>query len=345
MGARQRGGLRRAVVPIATAGLVLAGCGSHRESSLRAIGESARIRVGTAVQAVLIHQDGRYEATLGREYDLLTPENDMKWTTIHPSPGAYDWGPADSLVRFAKTHGMQVHGHNLVWTLNPPWVNYVPSGQLARVLRDHIRRVVGRYRGRVAEWDVVNEGIGDNEQLKDNVWLRGIGPGYIEKAFRWAHQADPHARLFYNDYGAEGLGPKSDAVLAMLRSLKRRGVPIDGVGLEMHLVDGRVPEGLAKNMRRLAALRLEIAITEMDVRLRLPATRAALRAQAATYRAVARICARQPSCKEITTWGFTDRSSWIPGMYPGYGAALPFDPSYRRKPAYFALRGALDGSG
>jgi endo-1,4-beta-xylanase len=163
-------------------------------------------------------------------------------------------------------------------------------------------------------------------------------------AFRWAHDADPAAKLFFNETGAEGLGARSDAVYNLVRGLRQRGVPIDGVGLESHFDLNPPPmSDIAANMRRLNALGLETAITELDVRIPLPASAHDLERQRAIYNGLLSTCVAARSCKTFVSWGFTDKVSWIPGTYPGYGAALPFDENYNPKPAYFGLRAALGG--
>jgi len=272
---------------------------------------------------------------------MLTPENDMKWNMIHPQPGVYDLAAADLDVAFAQHHGMAVRGHNLAWGYgNPAWLTTVPftRDELINILHDHIATVVGHYRGRVAQWDVVNEG------LMGGFWRDHIGPDYIDMAFRWAHEADPGAKLFYNDSGAEGLGAASDAVYNLVRVLKQRGVPIDGVGLESHFDLNPLPlADIAANMRRINALGLETAITELDVRVRVPASAPDLARQGAIYNGLLATCLAAPKCKTFVSWGFTDKVSWIPSAFPGYGAALPFDQNYNPKPAYFGLRAGLGG--
>ena len=192
---------------------------------------------------------------------MLTPENAMKFGLVHPEPDRYDFADADYIVGFAEAHGMQVRGHNLVWHFQlPTWLTEGTwtRDELIDILHQHITTVVGHYRGRVAAWDVVNEAIADDGSLRDTIWLRGIGPEYIDMAFRWAHEADPDALLFYNDYAGEGLGAKSDAIYALVQGLLERGVPINGVGLQMHvsLRWSPQPQDVAANMERLGALGL-----------------------------------------------------------------------------------------
>lgn len=204
------------------------------------------------------------------------------------------------------------------------------------ILKNHIYTVVGRYRGRIYAWDVVNEAIADDGSLRRTIWLEKIGPEYIELAFRWAHEADPNALLFYNDYNAEGLGPKSDAVYNLVKNLLEKGVPIHGVGLQMHVSVEWPPNtnDIYANIKRLNELGLEVHITEMDVRIREPATDEDLIRQAEIYRNVLKVCLNAKNCKAFVMWGFTDRYSWIPFFFSGYGSALIFDEDYQPKLAY-----------
>jgi endo-1,4-beta-xylanase len=283
---------------------------------------------------------------LAHEYDSVTPENAMKFAFIHPERHRYDFDDADRIVRFAREHHMKVRGHTLVWYREAP--DWVTKGkwtrpQLERVLRDHIRTVVGRYRGKVAEWDVVNEALGEDGKLRDSVWTRVIGPDYIPLAFRWAHEADPDARLFYNDFDLEYPGPKARAAVDLVRRLKADGVPIDGVGIQAHELTVHTPttEELDAALRSYTDLGLDVAITELDVGVHLPASRRELAEQADVYRYVLDACLDVPRCTSFTTWGFTDRHSWVPGEIDGFGDALPFDQDDRAKPAARALKARL----
>ncbi len=197
------------------------------------------------------------------------------------------------------------------------------------------------YAGKVWAWDVVNEAFTNNGTLRSTVWndspgigLAGKGTGYIEQSFRWAHTADPAAKLFYNDYDAETINPKSDAIYAMAKDFLTRGVPLDGIGFQAHpnlkFNDPRMMASFAANLKRFGDLGLEIHITELDVALdRNDAPR--LAAQAAVYRNVTAICRHTRSCTVLQTWGFTDKYSWIPNFSKGkQGWALPYDATYIR---------------
>jgi endo-1,4-beta-xylanase len=238
-----------------------------------------------------------------------------------------------------------VRGHTLVWhSQNPSWLarNLKSRDDAIAVLKDHIQTIVGHYKGRITAWDVVNEAVDDSTgELRESPWLTAIGPDYIALAFQFAHEADPAAKLYYNDYGAEGIGGKGDAVYELVKGLKEQGVPIDGVGWQGHFQSSSFIMDMKENGRRLADLGLEVSITELDVRIPIPATDLMLEKQSKMYGKVTEICLALPNCKAILTWGFTDKHSWVPGFFSGEGAALPFDESYKPKPAYDAIRAAL----
>jgi endo-1,4-beta-xylanase len=192
-------------------------------------------------------------------------------------------------------------------------------------------------------WDVVNEAIDDGGNMRDSIWLRVIGPDYIEMAFRWAREADPHAKLLYNDYSGEDMGHKANKIYELVKDLKARGVPLDGVGLQMHFEAGKYPkvQDMAANMRRLGELGLEVHVTELDLRVNEPFTPEKLEQQARAYREILEVCLAAPNCRDFIMWGLTDRHSWVPGFFKGTGAALIFDEALQPKPAYFSLIDAL----
>ena len=325
--------------------------GTNGPTSLRQVAEQAGIMIGAAVRPARFAETA-YSATLAREFNMIEPEDAMKWEALRPTATTYDFSAGDQAVRFAQAHGMKVRGHCLVWDHNnPQWLTrgHFTAYQLSQVLHEHISTVMKHYAGQVFVWDVVNEALDENGTIKDSIWYNqpGIAAGnnsaYIEQAFRWAHDADPKALLFYNENGGEGLNRKSDAVFAMLKDFKARGVPIDGVGLQMHI--SRLdydPNAVARNMARLSALGLQVHLTEMDVSLPVDANGAAAdedqRKQAEVYRGVVHACVHNRGCTAIQTWGVTDKWSWI-GSHSHYtrGSALLFDRVYKPKPAYGAI--------
>lgn len=316
--------------------------------TLRSLAQSRHFYIGATVNVEALSDEPVYSATLAREFNMVTPEVSMKFSETEPQRDVYTFAKADSIVAFAQAHQMQVRGHNLVWYTDlPAWLTQgsFTRNQLITILRDHIMTEVTRYRGQVNIWDVVNEAVGDDGSLRDSIWLRGIGPDYIDMAFQWAREANPQARLFYNDYGGEGLGHKSDAIYALVKGMLQRGVPLDGVGLQMHIsLDSYpTPQDVLTNMQRLTALGLEVQITEMDVKTQddarpMPAKMAA---EAQLYGQMLHTCLSLTRCTAFVMWGFTDAHSWIPAYtgHPDY--PLIFDAEYRPKPAYFALESAL----
>jgi endo-1,4-beta-xylanase len=324
--------------------------------SLREEASHVGILVGTAVRPDQLSEQG-YASTLAREFNMVEAEDAMKWWVVRPDRATFDFRQADRIVDFAQAHGMKVRGHTLVWgRSNPSWVaEYHDPPDLHALLQDHIRRVAGHFRGKVFAWDVVNEAFDEKGSVRSTIWYDQPGIGfagqstkYIEQTFLWTHEADPDALLFYNDAEGEGMNAKSDAIYAMVKDFRSRGVPIDGVGLQMHIFDQR-PDfaGVDANIARFTALGVQVHITEMDVALPTKADGIArdpkdLERQAEIYGEIARICMAHPGCTALQTWGFTDKYSWIRSTTKGAkGAALLFDRDYRPKPAYPALRSAL----
>ena len=325
--------------------------------ALRDAAAQRGVMVGAAAVSGNLGQSS-YATALGREFSVVESENDMKWAALHPNPpgsaNEYNFAPADALVSFAQSNNQKARGHNLLWhSYNPAWLNKgnYAAAQLNQILRDHINSVVTHYKGRVYAWDVVNEALDDSSAgLRDSIWYNqpGIGEtgfGFIAQAFQWAHQADPQALLFYNDYNVEDVSlAKSTAMYNMLKTLLAQGVPIHGVGLQLHVTASPnyiSPAGLDANIARLAALGLQVHFTELDVRIPVDSGGAAsagdLKTQAQRYRDIAAVCLKHPACSLIQTWGFTDKYSWIPGAFPGFGAALLFDAAYQPKPSHAAL--------
>ena len=342
--------------------LLLLSLASAMAQTLRDSGAQRGVLMGAAVDTAYIASDATYAATLAEQYSMIEAENEMKWAAIEPTQGVFNFAPGDILVSFAQTNAMELRGHNLCWyAYNPDWLangNFTPS-QLYTLLQTYITQVVGYFKGQVFAWDVVNEALADDGSgLRDSIWYNqpGIGlsgPGYIDQAFRWAHAADPNALLFYNDYSVEDANnnPKSDAMYSLVQGMLARGVPINGVGLQLHITTDPSyvsPAGLEANVVRLIALGLQVHFTELDVRIPVDANGNAsandLAAQAQRYQDIVSVCIKHPGCSAVQTWGFTDKYSWIPGAFPGYGAALPFDANYQSKPAYASIQQALTGT-
>lgn len=289
--------------------------------------------------------DPAYVQLLGHEFDMITPGNGMKWYATEPRQGVFDFTKGDEIVALARANHQQVRGHTLVWHSQlPGWLTggtWTPD-ELRAVLKNHIQTEVRHYRGQLYAWDVVNEAFNEDGSYRENIFYKTLGPGYIADALRWARQADPKVKLYLNDYNIEAVGPKSDAYYTLAKQLKAQGVPLDGIGLQAHLaLQYGYPDTLEDNLRRFAKLGLDTALTEVDVRMILPATDALLAQQADWYGKLTSACLAVRRCVGITIWDYTDRFSWIPSTFPGQGAALPWDEQLKPKPAYFALRNAL----
>ena len=350
---RRRRRLRWVTGAVLVVVLALLGAGAASAAAalahapLRELGQRRGLVVGAAVDGDGL-TSARYRAVLAQDYASVTPENAMKWASTEPSRGVEDFRAADALVGFAAAHGQQVRGHTLVWYRQlPGWLfanGSEPSAdELRTLLRRHVTDTVGRYRGRVASWDVVNEAVDDDGSLRGDVFARVLGPGYVADAFRWAHEADPAAALYYNDYGMEDGGPKADAVHALVTRLVRDGVPIDGVGFQGHVTATTPLGSLTATMDRFADLGLATPLTEADVRLDDDAGPGALREQARVYGRLVEACLRARDCPSFTTWGVDDARSWVPGEFPGSGRALLRDERLAPKPAHAQVRRVLLG--
>lgn len=313
---------------------------------LRDLAQKRGLAIGTAVSADALRGDAQYRTILAREFNMLTCENAMKFGPLHPACGQFAFDDADAIVAFARENGMAVRGHTLVWhRMLPDW--FAKGGFTyddgIDLMRGHIHTVVSRYRGQVCAWDVVNEAFEDDGGWRGTPFLRMFGPDYLTTAFHWAHEADPDVKLFYNDYSADHVNRKSDAIYAMVRMLLDQGVPIHGVGLQMHLCvwDDLHPASVAANIKRFNDLGLDVQITEMDVRMKEPFSESDLLRQARIYREIMEVCLRAERCSAFVVWGLTDRYSWIPDVFEGEGAALLFDADGQPKQAYEALKEAL----
>jgi endo-1,4-beta-xylanase len=321
---------------------------------LRAAAEHAGKRVGTAIMAHHLN-DPAFAKVAARHFDSLTPENEMKWDTIEPQSGLFGFGAADSLVAFATENQMRVRGHVLVYHQQlASWVKGLSGAALHAAMLAHVRGVVGHFKGKVAQWDVVNEALTNEGELRPDSPFTALGPTYFDDAFRAAHEADPQALLFYNDYDIEAGGsPKVEGLFRLVKRLKDAQVPIHGVGLQMHVDPRKWPSAdeIRQNMERLAALGVVVEITEMDVPVGEVAGTLAqkLDTQRILTHDIVAACMAVKACTGVTFWGVSDRSSWLNspewarlrGRMPHL--PLPFDGEYRPKPMFTGIADAFAG--
>ena len=327
-------------------------------NSLRALAAQVGLRVGSAISPFDL-DNAAYSKIAADQFSAVTPENEMKWQVVEPTRGTYDWSGGDRLVRFAQAHHQLVRGHVLLYhSQRPTWLTQgvadgtISSAGLRALLHKHITDEVRHFRGEIWQWDVANEfftGSNPSGINPNDFWISHLGAGVIADAFRWAHDADPHALLFYNDHniaGEDGSNAKSDAAYAWVKQMLADGVPIDGVGEQSHLdLQYGFPSQMRQDLQRFADLGLKVAVTEADVRTfvnnptaQQPTNPLAPSAQAYYYDQMLKACLAVRSCISFTVWGFGDAHSWIPGAFTGKGYAGTYDVNLQPKPSYFALR-------
>ncbi len=333
-------------------------------TSLRALGD----RIGMHIGSAIIPQDldtPAWRAVAANQFNVYTPGNEMKWQIVEPERGVFDWSGADRLVAFAEANRARVRGHTLVWHSQlPTWLTTgvsngtISTSLLWSLLEEHIFTEVGRYQGRIWQWDVANEFFANSwdphptpDGLNgDDFWIQNLGPTVLPKAYEWAHEADRGALLIYNDYniaGEDGTNAKSDAVTAWARTMLDQGVPLMGIGNQGHLDTqyGFSGQPFQADLARYASLGLKVAITEADVRTfvnnatdQVPTDNLALFAQPFEFGQMMKAAIAVPEVISFTVWGFTDADSWVPGFFTGEGYATLYDVNLNPKPAYYELQ-------
>jgi len=329
--------------------------------------------VGAALNPAQFSGEDTQEAALVKaQFNTISPENVLKWEIVHPHPGTYDFSLADKYVEFGQQNHMFIIGHTLVWhAQTPKWVFEDKDGKpvsrdvLLERMRDHINKVVGRYKGRINGWDVVNEALNEDGTLRQSPWMKIIGDDYIEKAFRFAHEADPAAQLYYNDYSLENEAQRKGA-LELVKQLLAKGVPITGVGLQGHFdMNWPSPEQIDATVNEFGKLGVKVMITELDVDVLPAATPSqtaevslhvasdpklnpypnglpeAVQKELATryadlFGAYAKHCGL---VTRVTFWGVTDKNSWK-NNWPVRGRTnypLLFNREAQPKPAFYAV--------
>jgi endo-1,4-beta-xylanase len=336
-----------------------------RPPVLRTLAQARNILFGAAAVSRVLNSDAAMAAIYAHEAAMIVPDFEMKWAIVRPNQTTYNYAGADALARFAATHELKLRGHCLAWEeSNPAWLaTTVTAANAERILVDHIERTVGRYAGRIHSWDVVNEPIWPDHHkpagLRDGVWLRTLGPRYIDIAFRAARAADPKAMLVLNDAGTEVTTPlgrrRRQDFLALLDRLRRDHVPVDAVGLECHLSTRSAvdPDDFSQYLAALAGRGFKILITELDVSdVDEPSPDIAVRdrAVAAVYGKVVSAAVKQPAVVAMLTWELADKYSWLrdrnlsarhrrPDGSPQ--RPLPYDDQLQKKPCWWTMAHAL----
>lgn len=356
-----------ALFAVSTAGASAHNSSSAREDlgdrGLRDLGALRGRYIGTAVNMDALSADPTYRSLTQTEFSSVTAENVMKWGEYEQVRGEPNWAPADRLIRFAKRNNQSVYGHTILWHNQlPSWLTggvangSIDKAELKRILRSHVFELVGRYRGKVRAWDVVNEIFNDDGDAttpatwRSTIWYDAFGPEYVEWVLRWARQADSKVELYLNDYNNENFNGKALAYYNLAKELKRKRVPLDGIGVQGHLSlkYGHPAAGEIKAvLQRYASLGLEIAFTEVDIRMPMTVggepTPEQVTESTRRWRDVIDACLAVRACNTFTVWGHTDKYSWIPGWFGDEDWGTPFTRAYEAKPAYWQLREALAG--
>ena len=295
------------------AGVVIATVAGMATVAIGSTAAQAALAPGTPLKTLAAADGGRYfgsdmtgnllsQSTVtqlqSQQFNMVTPGNEMKWDTTEPSNGTFNFSPGDQIVSYAQSNGEQVRCHNLVWHSQlPSWVSSLPaSNQVQSAMETHITTEATHFKGECYAWDVVNEPFNSDGSSVSDLFFNAMGIGYIADALRTAHAADPNAKLYLNDFNIEGENAKSNAMFSLAQSLLAQGVPLNGIGFESHFILGQIPSDMEANMQRFANLGLDVAVTELDDRITLPATSANLTQQATDFSNVVKDCLGVSRC-------------------------------------------------
>jgi len=319
------------------------------------------VKLGTAVDTPIFLSNPVHNSIVATEFAMITPANSMKMGLIQPTQGVFDYTDTDALLAWAQANNIEFRGHPLVWhTQAPNWLTNPTTGtgtggaftkdELIAIMYAHIDALMGHYKGKLPYWDVVNEAI-DGADYRQTFWFKTIGAEFIDLAFTHAHAADPAAKLFYNDYNIEQKGnAKADRVFELVKDMKTRGIPIDGIGLQGHYFveqDGTTSNGvpdmqaIRDNMARYAEIGVDVQVTECDFRIGKPLDDTKAQLQSKFYADFLQACIDAPNCSHFTVWGLSDLDSWVPGTFPDYDYAHIFDKDLKPKAAYAAMSAVL----
>lgn len=324
------------------------------DETLRSLADKNNIYIGAILNSQWFSGGlpGNYEQIHKQQFNIVVAENEMKFDATEPSENRFNYNNGDKMVKYAKANGMRVRGHALAWHSQVPnWVNNYKGNKqkLLSVLKNHIKNVVGHWKGQIDEWDVVNEAISNNEPQwrTGSVWYQGIGPEFIDSAFVWTHEVDPDAELCYNDYNLEqGVNPKAKAgfLLEQVKRWVKNGIPIHCVGSQTHVEDTTTdkhfigsPDSLRSLAKELAKLNVKLKITELDIGFKsgINVSKSDLERQGQTFRQYLDIILEEPNADTYLIWGVSDKWSWLGGLNRQKG--LIYDDNLKPKPAFDSI--------
>ena len=330
------------LLAICLATACLCSCGKNFPSAAQKHG----FRTGMAITPGDMY-DQALVNIIKKDCNILVYENNMKFGVLRPNKKFWNWSDIDHLVKFAQENKMAVKWHTLFWhQQNPPFLSsYWSREEALAVMDEHITTIMSRYKGIISEYDVVNEMFNEDGTMRENIWYKTIGPDYIEHALIKARETDPQAKLYLNEYSNEEKGhPKADAMYRVVKDLKERGIPLDGVGMQLHL-DTTIPcseEAIRANLERYNELGLDISFSEVDIRIpTADKSEKTLKKQEEMYTMLYRLACEMPNVKSVITWGISDKHSWVPSTFAGKGDALLYDTKLQPKPVYNAVLSEL----
>lgn len=326
-------------ITLALAFITLTGCG---KDTIAKRATKKHLDIGTAFASDVFDPQGQERI---KEFsNVLVAENIMKWANLRPNNKFWNWSDIDKALEFAEANKIAVKWHTLFWhQQNPGFLSSMKTKEQAEKMMDeHITTIMQRYKGRIKYYDVVNEMFEEDGSFRDTIWLRLMGPEYIEHALTTARAQDPSTKLYLNEYNNECTGnPKADAMYNFVKDLVEKGVPIDGVGMQLHLATD-LPfdkEAIRNNVRRYAALGIDVSFSEIDVRM--PDSKfndpAEIQKQSDIYNALLQIAIDEPNVKSYIVWGMYDKTNWVPATFPAYGNACIYDRDYNKKDVYNRL--------
>lgn len=329
-----------------SAGAILLGLTACGEKTIPELAAKHKLEIGTAVGNDFYAPEG--QERIKDFSSVIVSENAMKCANIHPKQNFWNWNDVDKIVEFGQENKITVKFHTLFWhNQNASFINRMETKEEATaMMEDYIKTIMERYKGKIAYYDVVNEMFEEDGSFRNTIWYKLMGEDYIAHALKTARAADPDAKLYLNEYNNENIGnAKADAMFNLVKKFVDEGIPIDGVGMQLHLATD-LPfdkEAIRANVKRYADIGIDVSFSEVDVRM--PDRKAndenEIKKQTEIYTALVDIAKTEPNVKTFIVWGLSDKDTWVPGTFPGYGSPCIYDKAMNKKPLYQAIKDTL----